>query len=294
MPIPSHESSRRWDPFLDTLQERTLRFILETTPRSTGLALDRWSSSWSPSSIAAVGFGLTCYPIAAERNLISRVEAADRILAKLKFFKQLPQGRDPEASAGYKGVFYHFLKPATGLREWKCELSSIDTGLLLAGVLFAQSYFDQATRAEDSIRAFGDSLYRRTDWMWFTGGRRGIITAWYPERGFGENTWQGYTEAWIMYILALGSPTHPIPDWYMFEWYETYKWEKYFEMEYVAFGPLFGHQYSHCWIDFRGIKDRYMRGRGIDYFENSRRATYIQRAYGIANPQRCCEYSGDV
>ena len=293
-PIPPQPVTWKWDPFLDTLQERTLRFFLETTPRSTGLALDRWPSSWSPSSIAAVGFGLTCYPIAAERKLIDRAEAANRVLSTLKFFHRLPQGLDPETDAGYKGFFYHFLKPSTGLREWKCELSSIDTGLLLAGVLFAQSYFDQATPAEDSIRALADTLYRRIDWMWFTGGRRGIVTAWHPERGFGEHSWQGYTEAWIMYILALGSPTHPIPDWYMFEWYETYKWEKYFDIEHVAFGPLFGHQYSHCWIDFRGIRDRYMWGRGIDYFENSRRATYAQRAYGIANPQGYSDYSADI
>lgn len=284
----------QWDPFLDTLQVKTLRFFLETTPVETGLTLDRWPADYSPASIAAIGFGLTCYPIAAERGLCSRSDASRRVLNTLKFLYQLPQGNQAEGVAGFKGFFYHFLDRKTGLRTWNCELSTIDTGLLMAGVLFCQSYFDGKSAVEQEIRALADSLYRRVDWMWFTDGRRGLVTGWYPERGFTEYTWKGYNEAMIMYLLALGSPTHPLPDWYLHEWYSSYKWEAFQGIEYVAFGPLFGHHYSHSWIDFRGIFDRYLWGRGIDYFENARRATYIHRAYAIANPQGYRDYGPDI
>lgn len=280
-----------WDPFLDTLQTRTLQWFLDVTPPATGLTPDRWPTP-APASIAAVGFALTSYGIACERGLVDRSVAAHRTLRTLSFLSSLPQTR-AQRSAGYNGFFYHFLD-STGRREWNCELSTIDTGLLFAGIIFSQSYFDKETAVEDSIRRIADSLYRRIDWMWFTGGRRGLATSWSPEGGFGEHAWTGYNEAMIMYILALGSPTHPIPDWHMHDWYATYRWAEYYGHPHVNFGPLFGHQYSHCWIDFRGIRDRYMWGKGIDYFENSRRATYAQQAYGIDNPQEFRDYSGTI
>jgi hypothetical protein len=288
--VPPIASAMPWDPFLDTLQVRTLRYFLDVTPRATGLAPDRWPTP-APSSVAAVGFALTSYPIAAERNMIKRTEAADRVLTTLKFLSNLPQSEHVSGTSGFKGFFYHFIDCRTGERAWKCELSTIDTGLLLAGVLFCQSYFDGGDAVEDSIRALADSLYRRVDWTWFCGTRKGLMTGWYPERGFLEHTWTGYNEAFVLYLLALGSPTHPIPDWYMRTWYDTYKWGSFNGIEHLGFGPLFGHQYSHCWIDFRGIRDRYMWGRGLDYFENSRRATYAQRSYGASNPQSFRDYS---
>jgi hypothetical protein len=260
-----------WDPFLDTLQARTLKYFLDTTHPTTGLVPDR-APSRSPASIAAVGFGLTAYPIAVQRN---QNDHADR-------------------TAGYKGLFYHFLTMREGTREWNCELSTIDTGLLMAGVLFAQSYFDQGNEVEDSLRGLADSLYRRVDWRWAMSNLRGLSFGWTPEEGFSTTAWHGYNEAMIMYILALGSPTHPVPPSAWQFWTSTYVWSEYYGRTFVNFGPLFGHQYSHCWIDFRGIQDAYMRGKDIDYFENSRQATYTHRAYARENPGGWRDYSDSI
>lgn len=287
---PAHVS---WDPFLDTLQVRTLKFFLETTDPATGLTPDRWPKP-APSSIAAVGFALTAYGIAAEREIITRAEAAQRTLNTLRFFWQLPQHERPDKVAGYKGFFYHFLKIPEGTREWNCELSTIDTSLLLAGVLFAQSYFDSENEQERDIRILADSLYFRADWNWFMADTNGVKTAWRPERGWSKYIWDGYDEAMILYILALGSPTYPLPESVWQVWTKPYLWAKYYGLEFVSFGPLFGHQYSHCWIDFRGIQDAYMRDKGIDYFENSRRATYTQQAYARENPNHYRDYSDNI
>ncbi len=289
----STQAVARWEPFLDTLQIRTLRYFLDTMHPETGLVPDRYPSP-SPSSIAAVGFALTAYPIAAERGLISRQEAARRTLLTLKTFLQLPQGSHAKGASGYKGFFYHFLKIPSGEREWNCELSSIDTALLLAGVLFCQSYFDESSAQETELRSLSDSLYLRVDWPWFMADRPGVVTAWTPEHGFGEHIWDGYDEAMILYILGLGSPTHPLPASVWDVWTAPYVWGKYYGYEYVSFPPLFGHQFSHCWIDFRGIQDAYMRRKGIDYHENSRRATYAQRQYARHNPMGWRDYGPDI
>jgi len=282
-----------WDPFLDTLQVRTLRFFLETANPTNGLIPDR-APSKSPSSIAALGFGLTAYPIAVERNMATREEAASRVLTTLRSLAAFPQSEYPDHTTGYKGLFYHFIDMNTGSREWKSELSTIDTGLLMAGVLFAYSYFDQKTAAEDSIRVLADSLYRRVDWEWAMAGLPGLSFGWTPEHGFSSTAWHGYNEAMIMYILALGSPTHPVPPSSWQYWTSTYVWDEYYGREFVNFGPLFGHQYSHCWIDFRGIQDPYMKQKGMDYFENSRQATYTHRAYANENPRHWRDYSKDI
>jgi hypothetical protein len=282
-----------WDPFLDTLQSRTIQYFLQTADSTTGLSPDRWPSP-SPSSIAAVGFALTGYPVAVERGLISRAEAAERVRKALRFLWTLPQGDQSGGTAGYRGFFYHFVAMHTGLRVWNCELSTIDTGLLIAGVLLCQSYFDARNSPEREIRTLADSLYRRIDWVWAADGSAGIRLGWYPKRGFVTKTWTGYDEAMILYILALGSPTHGIAEESWTHYTSTYLWAKYHGLEFISFGPLFGHQYSHCWIDFRGIQDPYMRSRGIDYFENSRRATASQRSYAIANPAGFAGYSDSI
>jgi hypothetical protein len=290
---PTATATVSWDSFLDTLQVRTLKFFLETTDQATGLTPDRWPSP-SPSSIAAVGFALTAYPIAVERQVITRTEAAQRTLNTLRSFWELPQGDQPQNIGGYKGFFYHFLKIPSGVREWNCELSTIDTALLLAGVLFSQTYFDQNNADEQTIRSLADSLYYRADWNWFMADTNGVKTSWRPERGFGPHIWDGYDEAMILYILGLGSPTHPLPESVWQTWTKPYIWAKYYELEFISFGPLFGHQYSHCWIDFRGIQDDYMKGKGIDYFENSRRATYTQQFYAKENQNKYLDYSENV
>ncbi|HET9276173.1 MAG TPA: glucoamylase family protein [Gemmatimonadales bacterium] len=274
----------RVQAFLDTLEQRTFSFFWERTDPQTGLSPDRWPTQ-SFSSIAAVGFALTAYPVGVEKGFVSRAAAADRTLNTLRFFYRLPQGTAASGTGGYQGFFYHFVDPSSGLRFQTVELSTVDTALLLGGVLFCREYFGGTDPVESAIRAYADSLYRRVNWQWARPRPPMIAMGWTPESGFHQLDWRGYNEAMLVYILALGSPTFPIDPAAWQEWTSTYQWGDYRGGQaHVGFAPLFGHQYSHVWIDFRGIRDAYMRGRGIDYFENSRRATYAQRAYAIANP----------
>ena len=287
------QTSSSQDSFVNSLQERTIQWFLDVTPRETGLTPDRWPTP-SPSSIAAVGFSLTTYPIAVERKMITRDEAAARTLNTLRLLWTTPQDARADATSGYDGFYYHFIDTRSGLRAWHCELSTIDTALLMAGILFAESYFDRNNFRESQIRSIADSLYRRVDWQWAMDGRKGIAMGWTPEKGFHSAVWHGYNEAMILYILALGSPTHPVPESAWKAWTSSYLWSDYYGQTHVAFMPLFGHQYSHAWIDFRGIKDSYMREKGIDYYENSRRATYVHREYGRKNPNHWFGYSDSV
>lgn len=290
--LPAPDDSLRWDPFLDTLQERTLGYFLETTPQS-GLAYDRYPSR-SPSSIGAVGFALTTYPISVERGLISRKDAVRRVERTLRFLYGLPQHDGSTGVSGYKGFFYHFLDVHTGLRYWKCELSTIDTGLMLMGALMCQSYFDGTTVDENELRGLVDSLYFRVDWQWATNGTPGISHGWMPEEGFNKTQWRGYDESAFLILLALGSPVHPVQDGMWDYWTEPCIWADYYGSSFISFAPLFGHQYSFCWIDFRGIHDRFIKEQRIDYFENSRRATYSHRAYAADNPLRMDGYSDSI
>ena len=280
----------RDDPFLDTLERRTFDFFWETTDPRTGLAHDRYPTR-SFSSVASVGFALTAYPIGVERGWITRAQARDRVLTTLRFFASAPQGPAPAGVTGHKGFFYHFLDFERGHRFAQVELSTIDTSLLLGGALFCREYFDGADAAEQEIRRLADSIYARVDWRWALDRQPTVSMGWRPDpaqhqdaRGFITSRWQGYNEAMLLYVLALGSPTYSLEPAAWEAWTRTYKWDRFHGQEFVQFAPLFGHQYSHVWIDFRGIRDAYMRERGIDYFENSRRATLSQRAYAIANP----------
>jgi hypothetical protein len=284
--------SPRVTAFLDTLQRRTFDFFWDLTNQQNGLTPDRWPTP-SFSSIAAVGFALTAYPIGVERRYITRAQAAERTLATLRFFWQEPQGSAASDITGYKGFFYHFLDMQSGRRWQTVELSTIDTSLLLAGILFCQSYYDRADAMETEIRRLADSIYFRVDWKWAQARPPAVSMGWHPESGFIAADWIGYNEAMILYVLALGSPT-AVDSSAWDAWVREYRWDTWYNQPHVGFGPLFGHQYSHVWIDFRGIKDAYMRGHGIDYFENSRRATYAQRAYAVANPDRWKGYGENV
>jgi hypothetical protein len=287
-PLPSID-----DPFLDTVQARTFRWFWDVTPATTGLTPDRWPTL-TFSSIAAIGFALPSYVVGVERGYVTRTQAAERTLNTLRFLYRLPQGDAPTGVAGHKGFFYHFLDLNTGLRFQQVELSTIDTALLLAGVLVCREYFDGATDSEISIRAYADSLYLRVEWPWTQTRAPLLSMGWHPERGFIAHDWEGYNEGMIIYILALGSPTHPIAPDAWSKWTETYPWATFYGQPHVNFAPLFGHQYSHIFVDFRGIQDAYMRGRGIDYFENSRRATISQRGHAMRNALGWLGYSGDV
>jgi hypothetical protein len=278
---------------LDALQERTFRWFWDLADSSTGLVPDR-APTRSFASVAATGFGLTAYPIGAEHGWVTREAARRRVLDTLRFLWTAPEGESRTACTVHQGFFYHFLHPGTGLRFEKVELSTVDTALLLAGALFCGSYFDEASAEEDSIRALADSLYARADWIWASPRPPAIGHGWTPEDGFLEYDWRGYNEAMIVYLLALGSPTHPVPPEAWTAWTSTYRWGEFHGRTHLGFAPLFGHQYTHVWVDFRGIRDAFMREHDCDYFENSRRAAYAQQAYAIANPQGWSGYGADL
>jgi len=258
-----------------------------------GLTPDRWPTP-SFSSIAAVGFALTAYPIGVEHQWVTRAQAADRTRATLRFFWTAPQDSSMTGATGYHGFFYHFLDMPTGRRFQNVELSTIDTSLLLAGILFAQSYFNRPDTTEAEIRALADSIYSRIEWTWAQVRPPAVSMGWHPEGGFIPADWIGYNEGMVLNILALGSPTHAVDSTTWGAWIGGYSWGTFYGLDFVQFGPLFGHEYSHVWIDFRGIQDAYMRSHGIDYFENSRRATLSQRAYAIANPGAWRGYSSAI
>jgi hypothetical protein len=287
---PPPPDSTQAAAFLDTVQQRTFHYFWDLTNTTNGLTPDR-APTPSFSSIAAVGFGLTAYPIGVERGFVTRDLARQRTLTTLRFLWTAPQGSAASGNTGYQGFFYHFLDMSSGARYQTVELSTIDTALLLAGVLTCQSYFNGADSVEAAIRAVADSIYRRTNWQWAQNHPPAITLGWTPEGGFLPYDWSGYNEAMLVYILALGSPTHPVAPTAWSAWTAGYQWGTFQGQTYLGFGPLFGHQYSHVWIDFRAIQDPYMRAQGIDYFENSRRATYAQRGYAIVNPSAWRGYS---
>ncbi|MBL8658097.1 MAG: Tat pathway signal protein [Altererythrobacter sp.] len=306
----AHPSAGEVAAFSDDVSRRTFRYFWETTDTRRCLAPDRWPSN-PFSSIAATGFALTAYGIGAERGYVSRADAAARTRDCLRFYWSAPQGPQPAGASGYKGFFYHFLKNDDGTRFRQVELSTVDTTLLLGGVLFAQSYFDRADPVEAEIRDLAEKIYRRVDWTFAQrencnrpsgngGSAKAISMGWKPEGAANgqcePHDWVGYNEAMLVYILAAGSPTHPVgKDAWDTGWAANLQknWGSFYGYEHLQFEPLFGHQYSHVWVDFRGIQDAFMREKGIDYFENSRRATLSQRAYGMDNPNRWLGYSSD-
>jgi hypothetical protein len=269
--------------FLDTLEERTFRWFWDLSDPRTGLTPDR-APTPSFASVGAVGFALTAYPIGAERGYVTRAQAAERALVTLRFFWEAPQGDAPQGCTGYRGFYYHFLEPGTGRRFERVELSTMDTALLLAGALFCQSYFDRDDPREARIRALAESLYARADWRWACVRPPMVVHGWDPEQGFLPYDWRGMNESMLVPILALGSTTHPLGPEVWADWERGCRWGTFQGIEQVGFPPLFGHQYSQVWLDLRGPRDSLMRAHGLDWFENSRRATLAQRAYALANP----------
>lgn len=281
------------DRFVDDLKEKTFTYFWEVVDSTTWQTDDRYPTR-NFTSIASTGFALPVYIIGIHNEYITREEGALRVLNVLEWLWNAPQGDDAEGVTGYRGFYYHFLNYGTGTRFKQVELSTIDTALLMAGILTAQSYFDGQNRVESRIRELADSLYKRVEWDWAMNGNSTMSMGWHPESGFIEAQWKGYNEAMILLILALGSPDHAIPEDSWDTWTSTYNWADFYGYEHVNFGPLFGHQYSHMFVDFRGIQDEYMRARGIDYFENSRRATLANRAYCIDNPRNFKGYGENI
>ncbi len=276
------------DQQLHELERDTFSYFSFHACPITGLTRD-YSSPESNVSIAAIGMAFACSAIAAERGFITRDEASRRVWQALDFLLQAPQG--PEANAsGYKGFFYHFLNGHDGRRAGHCELSTIDTALLIAGALMAATYFDRDHAVERKIRHGAEELYARIDWQWALADGPSLCHGFKPESGFLESRWEGYSEALFMYLLALGSPTHALPKSAYDAFTSEYRWLEAYGIGYLHATPLFIHQLSHCWVDLEHLRDRPMRRWGLDYFENSRRATLLQQRYAIANPGRFALY----
>jgi NADPH:quinone reductase-like Zn-dependent oxidoreductase len=280
------------------LQRLAFRYFVDRTNGRNGLVADNARAD-SPCSIAATGLGLSCHPIAVANGWLPRADAAERVLAALRFFEHSPQGPEPDVT-GYKGFYYHFLEMKDGRRAGKCELSTVDSAFLLAGMLAAAAFFDTEEPAEREIREIADALVRRADWQWALYGVPSSANGWptrtvddvtiihggTPENGFISYRYQGYDETLLMHVLGFGSSTFPLPPECYRAWQRTFDWRTLYGIEYLHAGPLFIHQLSHCWLDFRGLADGFMQAKGIDYFENSRRAVRVQQSYARENPRK--------
>jgi hypothetical protein len=276
--------------FLDYVQQTSFDYFWYLANPSNGLIPDRTAVN-SACSIAAVGFGLTAIGIGIDHGWISRTQGAARVLTTLNTFLNGPQGSNTSGTIGYKGWFYHFVEMNTAVRSPNSELSSIDTALLLAGMLDCKQYFNGTNTDETTIRTITDAIFNRVDWTWMSQGTDAVAMGWFPNSGFIPNNWVGYNEGMILYCFGLGTATNPLPASAWSRWTSGYIWSTNYGLTFVQFPPLFGHEYSHCWIDFRHIADDYMNSHNSTYLVNSRRAALANRAYCIANPLNRLGYS---
>ena len=279
------------DALLDPLQHAAFNYFLKAYNPRNGLVADT-TREGAPCSIAVIGFALSAYPVGVERGWMARSDAVQRTLVTLRFLMASDQSGSACAT-GHRGFYFHFLDMQSGTRVWHSEVSLIDTGFLMAGILTAATYFDTDTPDETELRALADALYRRVDWRWAQRDSGAVTHGWKPECGFLNYGWEGYSEAILLYVLGLGSPTHALTDKSFSAWTMTYQWENLYGHDFLVAGPLFIHQFSHAWIDFRDIRDAFMREKNCDYFENSRRATYVQREYAMRNPGSFAGYGAD-
>jgi Uncharacterized protein conserved in bacteria len=262
--VPSASSAD--EEFLDRVQyDSILYFVKEMNP-ANGLMKDS-SRPGSPASVAVVGFGLTAICVGDSRGWIDKEEAYALVLTILKTFR--------DNVPNEKGFFYHFLDMRGGYRVWNSEISSIDTALLLAGALFAGEYYKGT-----EVEKIANELYERVEWPWMLNGKKILCMGWKPETGFLWYYWDSYCESIILYALAIGSPTHPIPAECWLEWKRPVDSYKDYTLIYCTTGSIFTYQYSHAWIDFRSLYDG-----DINYFDNSVSATK-------ANKQFCVDNSG--
>jgi hypothetical protein len=280
---------------LADIERRTFEYFWNTTDPATGLSPDRWPTP-SPSSIAAVGFALTADVVGAYRGYVSRHAAAERARTTLAFLASRPQGPGAAGYAGYHGLFYHFLDMKTGVRYQDRELSTIDTALLMAGVLTAESYFNRDTALERSLRRLARRLYRNVDWRWTEEGDPRVRMAWLPETGFDRMTWDGYNEGSLIYILGMGSPTHPLQRdaWDAWSATDPQYWKSMDGQTFLTFGPQFAHQYTAIWVDFRGITSGFMAIHHTNFFQNGQRATFAQQRFAMDNPHHWTGYNKDI
>lgn len=270
------------EALLDRLQRAAFGYFEMHSHPLTGLVADT-SRPGSPCSIAATGFALSSYPVACSRGWITRGEGAARVLAVLRFLSESPQGKAPDAT-GYRGLFYHFLDMETGRRTWNCELSLIDSAILMAGMLTAATFFDGEDAGEVEIRHLAQEIYARADWRFALGRQATLNMGWKPGSGFLRYRWTGYSEGLLLYILALGSPTHAIPAESYAAFAGSYAWTQVEGRPFAACGPLFTHLFAHAFMDLHGIADPETLLRQTDYVENTRLAIAAQRQYAGDNP----------
>jgi len=275
------------DAFMNYLEHAHFDYFWYTANPANGLVPDR-STTGSDCSIAAVGFGLTAIGIAIDHGWITRDQGAARVLTTLNTFWNGPQGPGLSGVIGYNGWFYHFLNMNTATRSGSSELSSIDTALLLGGVLYAKQYFSGTNATETSIQATASAIFNRVNWTWMSPdipGTNGVRMGWLPDSGFSTfGDWKGYDEGMLIYLLGIGATSNSLPASCWSYWTSGYAWATFYGFSFVTFPPLFGHEYSHCWIDFRHVGDTYMNGQTSTYFENSHRAALAQQQYCIADP----------
>ncbi len=272
-PAPRYALSADEDVFLEDLSRRAFLFFWEQADPGTGIIRDRSRTDGSPpgeasrevGSIAAVGFGLSGLCIAAERKWLPRDQVVSRARTTLRFFAETMEHQ--------RGWFFHFVNVRTGTREWKSELSSIDTALLLAGVLTARRCFE----ADAEVVRHADAIYRRVDFQWMLAGHPTLLShGWRPESGFLDARWGRYCELMILYVLGIGSPTRALPAESWQAWSRpVMTFQRYTYVSHAD--PLFVHQYSHAWVDFRGRRER--GPGGIDWFQNSVVATRAHKAF---------------
>ena len=275
------------EAFLEDLSKRLFRFFWENADPNTGLVLDRIRTDGSPpdathrdvASIAATGFGLTALCIAAERGWINSTEARKRVHSSLQFLA--------DRMPSHNGWFYHFVNRKTGERVWKSELSSIDTALLMAGVLTVRQYY----RSDAEIYSYATRIYQRIDFPWMLNNHTTLLSmGWRPENGWINSRWDNYSEHTMLYLMAIGSPSHPINARSWYAWKRD--WNHYKRYKYLGTAPLFTHQYSHAWIDYRGRRET--RGSHVDYFENSVIATRAHREFCLDLAVKFPGYSENV
>jgi hypothetical protein len=268
------------------LERPMFGYFWDNADPRTGLIPDRVPRS-SYSSIAGIGFELTAYVIGAQRHYIPRTAALARSLLVLRTLSRTPTER---------GLLYHYIDLNTLVPTWDADVSPVDNSFLFGGIVTAESYFDGPSAPERELRTLAQRLLDRADWQWAAPRRPGIALDWSRKRGFAAYDWIGYNEAMLMYVLAIGSRTHPLPAsaWNVYGSGYEHTWGVHQGYEYLGFGPLFGHEFSEVWIDFRGIADPFMRAHGIDYFINSRRAVLAQRRYAIEDPDHWRDYGPDI
>jgi len=220
-PRPNLESGLTDEDFA-RLQFTSVLYYLHSTNPDNGLVRDK-TQPGAPASIAAIGMALATIPVVVERGVLIREFAVKMVRRRLEFLMQCHQGPEPDAS-GYKGFFYHFLDIETGQRVWECELSTIDSAFLFAGALTVATYFDGENAEEAKIRTLATALYERADWNWARDQGATLTHGWRPESGFIPYRWRGYDEGLLLYILGLGSPSHPLPPESYEAYTESYEW----------------------------------------------------------------------